>query len=43
MVRWYFEAVRREVALDDHDRDNLAALEEAILATIYAIGEETEP
>jgi hypothetical protein len=43
MVRWYFEAVRREVALDEHDRDNLAALEEAILATVYAIGDETEP
>jgi hypothetical protein len=35
--------VRREVALDEHDHDNLAALEEEILATVYAIGEETEP
>ncbi|ABU59797.1 conserved hypothetical protein [Roseiflexus castenholzii DSM 13941] len=41
MVRWYFEAAQREVALDDQDRDHLAALEEAILATVYAIGDET--
>ena len=43
MVRWYFEAAQREVALDDQDRDNLAALEEAILATVYAIGDEASP
>ncbi len=41
MVRWYFEAAQREAALDEQDRDYLAALEETILATVYAIEDET--
>ncbi|MFQ3632022.1 hypothetical protein [Roseiflexus sp.] len=41
MVRWYFEAAQREAALDEQDRNYLAALEETILATVYAIEDES--
>lgn len=40
MVRWYFEAAQRETALEEQDRNYLAALEETILATVYAIEDE---
>lgn len=40
MVRWYFAAVQHEVALDDQDRDHLAALERTVITTIHEISEE---
>ncbi|NWG22164.1 MAG: hypothetical protein HXY39_17800 [Chloroflexi bacterium] len=40
MVHWYFEAVQREVALDEQDQEHLAALEHAIIAAIHAVGDD---